>query len=323
MKKVVLVGFITFFSLLFTLLSYKAAYFIGERYFFDKLFYKKSIAHGYVSCLEDNCDWGRFGDRARDYISLLKMKHVDKTVARQVLGAQDESEFRVAVIGDSFVWGQGVRNEERMTQILDKKLNVITKTRVFSFAAPGDNILDNFAKLNVLKNSQFNSWIYVFVSNDILFEWYNRYDKGEGKKEIEEKCGDIFTMDGGSGKSSKAYQELTKKGWESEVNRCAMGVFIRALPKNTIVFFSNIYVENAYSRYFREIIGSSGRDDLVVVSPRESMKFSEYAKYWTDPIKYFQITKIEGHPSRVAQAMYADVLFKKITSSSLWGFNNK
>lgn len=69
-----------------TFFSYKLVYAIGERYFYDKLFYRKSITYGYT---EQNKDLTVFGKRAKDIILLRNI--ADK--GAHVLGIQDDPQL--------------------------------------------------------------------------------------------------------------------------------------------------------------------------------------------------------------------------------------
>ncbi len=91
----------------------------------------------------------RFGFRERDY--------ADK---------QNDDVFRIAVIGDSFTYGQGVDTKDRLSDILESSLNKGNggKFEVLNFGKRGTETVDH---LNFLKD-------YVLASSPdfILLQWF-------------------------------------------------------------------------------------------------------------------------------------------------------
>src|SRR4030066_1649285 len=111
--------------------SYYLAYWSAEKFFYDKFFYKKSEVYVYTK--NNSNRLGSLGLLAKndpikrrigDLISLVDTND-QKDVNRQVLGAKADNVFKIAVIGDSFVYGLGVKTSERFTDLLEKKLNKI------------------------------------------------------------------------------------------------------------------------------------------------------------------------------------------------------
>ena len=92
------------------ILSYQGLHWIAETFFFDRLFYQKSVAHGYFL---DETKLPDFGDRTRDLVAHLDAD--EKKLPQNVYPG-----FRVVLIGDSFLWGQGVRHEHTVTALLEK-----------------------------------------------------------------------------------------------------------------------------------------------------------------------------------------------------------
>ena len=56
------------------------------------------------------------------------------------------SKYRIAVIGDSFTWGQGLERSERFTDVMQATLG--SGYEVFNFAVPGDNMPEHLIRLD-------------------------------------------------------------------------------------------------------------------------------------------------------------------------------
>jgi hypothetical protein len=137
-----------------------ASQWISEKFFFDKFFYQKSIKYGYILSKRD-AKLEDFGKRAADVLTLLK--HPEELRSSQGL-------FTVAIIGDSFVWGQGIRNQDRFAEVLEKKIKKIRPARVLSLALCGDSLYDNYIKYQILIRNGIHVDFFVFglVDNDLV-----------------------------------------------------------------------------------------------------------------------------------------------------------
>jgi len=323
MKKDILFTLIRKLALLCfaTFLSYKLAYFIGERYFFDKLFYKKSITHGYVDCWGDECDWVRFGNRAEEYLALIKLKRQRPTQQQDVLGAASENKFQIAVIGDSFTWGQGIKNEQRMAFILEQKFRKHRDNVVYSFALPGENVLGNFAKINTLKSMiRPNIWVYFFVSNDILPEWYDRYGE-KHRKLLFSKCNGEPVFDTLVEKV-RDYHLYVDSGWSNSVNICLMSEFVFLLPQNTMIFIPNECGDTVGTKMIQKIVKNL-RSDIAVITAEQYAKRKYSFSNGKECSQAFRISQLENHPSAAANQMYADVLYDEILLNPRWGLHKQ
>ena len=148
-------------SFISVVISLLLSYWIAERYFFDKLFYQKSIQHGYWIPIEG------YKERVADLLELESRLKDDRGL--QLHDKQPSNKFTIAVIGDSYVWGQGVRFSQTATQGLEKKLNKYRNTEVLSFAYSGDNILDYAHRYHqIMQSFDVDLYIFALVINDIL-----------------------------------------------------------------------------------------------------------------------------------------------------------
>jgi hypothetical protein len=101
----------------------------AETYFFDKFIYDKNPRYGYFA---QGTTTASFGKRAEELLHLEEFQNNQKQGTTGVSGETADSRYAVVVIGDSYVWGQGLRNEDRFAYILEKKLNTIIPSHVMS-----------------------------------------------------------------------------------------------------------------------------------------------------------------------------------------------
>ncbi len=297
----------TFFAFILlvasTVLSIKLARQIGEAYFFDKLFYKKSITHGYNDL---GADLPKFGKRAIDAIAIRSILNGEKNIS--ILETSSDT-YTVAVLGDSYVWGSGVKNEERFAHILEKSLNKHRKTRVFSFGLPGNNFLEHYTELSALKASlNINLYILVLIPNDILM----KEESAERDISIIKKCQMFGTLLYDYNENDwQGYYEHILKALENKSNQCIAQSLFEILPLNTIVFEPD-YVSSDNIEY-----------DLLfsLATPSASTWITSYDNLDTFPIPYkerekfdkaWRVSSKEGHPSSLTNKFFADILYREI-----------
>lgn len=142
---------------------------LGQRFFLDKLYYRKSVRHGYVSELRALTQSSPLlmGNRVRDVQDLIQ----GKSVSSQEL-------FTIALIGDSMIYGEGVLEKQRFASLLEKKLNTIRPTNVVVLALPGDHLVDNYMKF-LLAQQSLHPDVYVFglMNNDLMFDTLEKYPR--------------------------------------------------------------------------------------------------------------------------------------------------
>lgn len=316
MKKDILFKLIVKLSLLCfaTFLSYKLSYFIGERYFFDKLFYQKSIKHGYWIPVK-KLVLSDFGDRAKDVLDLYNH---ERNGNNNVLGTDTDDIFNIAVIGDSFVWGQGLKNEDRFVILLNKKLNTLRKTQVFSFAQGGDNIFDNFAKYQSIKSAYFiDVFIFFLVGNDLLIK--NPRYKHDVTKTVSEYC---HALTGGDQIFDFFVTRSGPEAFYNPASLCALDVMSRVYPRENSIYFYNMIYPG-----FDLYIDAFQRTGHFMLSIEKARYMKEYQKYWTETARnkydWMRVSQSETHPSAVSNRMFTDVLFDEIVFNPVWGFSKK
>jgi hypothetical protein len=288
------------------------AYFIGERYFFDTLFYKKSIAHGYwVNKKNTLADFGR---RSEDIVNLLSTENQDN---RHVLGTQGDGSFNIAVIGDSFVWGQGLRDEERFVHLLQEKLDVLRKTKVYSFAWGGDNIFDNFAKYQTIQSTYpIDVYIFFLVGNDLLIKDL-RYQH-DATKTVSDYC---RALTGGEQVQDSFATSSGPEAFMNVASLCSLDVMSRVYPTEKSIYF---YIDDYPG--FNLYIESFAKTGHYLVSARKAQHIPKYSKYfgaWGAKNESWKfVSKKDRHSSSIANSMFSDVLFNEIISSQVWRFRH-
>lgn len=321
------------FSLLFlsSYISYKAAYLLGEKYYFDKLFYKKSQDHGYIDQKVGEGNVLTLKNSPTIENRIKDMRFILNPANRNTrIDASNKKVFTIALIGDSFVYGQGVLQELRMGNVLEEKLNKIRPTRVYSLGIPGDNIFHNYTKYKLAKDSiQPDVYVFGMVENDLLIDDVDKYNDGQTYAEIKNLCPlPEFHLDNwwklGNDVRKKAFYPPFLPQYS---NSCYLKTILSDLDRNdNIIFFSFEYAGDkepqikdddldSYGEYmtyhYKKIVLDNG---FPVLQP--TLENSTPAIYET-------VSKTESHPSSNAHEQFADLLFKEITNNKKWRFQKE
>lgn len=322
-------------GLLSGLLTIKISYFLAETYFFDKFYYYKSIEHGYW-IPGQKLTLENFGERALDLIQLDKNFQATKNGER-ILEINEDEAYTIALIGDSYAWGQGVRFKDTISQLLEKKLNQYKKTTVLSLGYSGDSILDYFIKYDQLKQTYpIDLYIFMLVENDLLL--VKDYEKRYEQTSIFHDCQSLFPEQkpiydlsnndyelrifNGSDILEKEWAERFEQSWYSELNLCILDQSLQALPTDNAIFFISLYrdEENSQPQWktYREYLN---KNQKTVLRSADAKTLDDYKRFWKKPSKYFSVSpKDSGHPSKTAHRMFADLLGREILTNLKWGF---
>jgi len=315
-------------------LSYKLVYFLGEKYFFDKLFYRKSVKHGYENTWKLEND----NDRAKDLIALksfIKNNTQENNQIKKVLGVKDNNIYTIAIIGDSYVWGTGIKEHERFSRLLEKKLNKIKNSYILSLGLPGDNLYEHYVKYQILEEAKADIDLYIFTitQSDIFL---NKDGKKKNLSYENKTLNDIFNNCNNENglyiydynilkesMSGITYLDMQKKAWNTTANFCFAEKVFNLLPKdNSIYFLATNYSENCG---YNEFIDIFNKNNVRFLSPYQKNVPKKYRKYykksWMGLAKYFTVSPHEKHPSALANKMYADFLFEEITNNPKYKFN--
>lgn len=298
-----------FLSLFICLIGVVVVGWIAEKFFFDQFYYYKSIKHGYWVPQKDNkfLDLRDFGDRASD---LVDLKNYIDNPQDNVLGVtRDNLVYRIAVIGDSFVWGQGLRDKDRFVNLLKDRLNKIKPTEIVSLGGSGDSMLDNYIKyLNVTKLKHIDLVIFGMVNNDLMLKDKNFYDQTI-QQQMVEACDKPIVIN--LPVATISPEEDMKRNFRSFSNdfgnMCIFKKTLEQIPVTNTVFFDfGPFGWQELMKIYRDVINTYGFKMLTVNAS------------WA-PILY--VSKKDPHPSAYANKIFADVLYEEIIKNEYYKIN--
>jgi hypothetical protein len=322
LKKVLLFALVSV-SVIFSLFL---CYFIAEKYFFDKVFYLKSVRFGYYKDGVNNLSW-QYGKRAEDLRSLHDFINKYPQDDSQLKPAIINKDFyTIVIVGDSYVWGQGITNDQRFAAILEKKLNKIRPTKIYSLAEDGANIFDNYIKYKIALKMYDHVDMVMFgmVYNDLFIEDYYQKFYSLLPSSINECQGEQIldpakngTLISGDEYWQKAYHSFDKE----TKNFCMFQELVKVLPKEKAVYlnFDDFRLGKEMTDRYANPLRESG---LTVLSFEDFYKkhYSKYPLTLKDGSDFFAVSKIDGHPSALANQMYSEALFEEITSKPTYQF---
>lgn len=300
---------------------------VSEKYFFDKLLYRKSEIYGYTAnegleCCIDNSDI--INQRVKDIKSLIQAS--EKNINLSNTQKNRPNSYRVVIIGDSYAYGLGIRIGQRFSDVLNKKLNSLYKTELYLLADSGDSILDNYAKF-VLAKKYYNADLYIItmVDNDLLFDWIDKYP---GEKDIF----DSFKKDCPGPIKRSQETNNTLNDWETEniipsfSERFANICILRKIANSLLISGSNVFFYNVQNLpcsgnaegtdYEKQCYALNAYTDNLI---REGLIVKDTSNV---NFKYSNISSSEGHPSAKTHEQFADSLFKWITKTPNFHFNS-
>jgi len=291
-------------SVLGLIISIFAVQWIAERFFFDLFFYQKSVKYGYILA-KKNARWKDFGKRAADVITLTK--HPERFRSSQDL-------FTVAIIGDSFVWGQGIRNEDRFAEVLQKKINKIRPARVLSLALCGDSLYDNYIKYHILMRigARVDFFVFGLVDNDLILRNYEQY-KSDISAERSFGCPGPFLYNplfNPQAPDEAAYQRAVKQSFDDSFgNLCLLNRLAEKLPKVNAIYMT--FGRNSKNPLMATYMNTLRDRGLRVVTVQDYPEVVE--RYKKNKIESFQVSPKDGHPSALANKMFADMIWQELS----------
>lgn len=342
MKRVIKIFTLLIFIFFSSFLTYKLVFFLGEKYFFDKLFYKKSEIFGYTNCYNlisiEQKNSKVIEKRIEDLRELIAFVEHE---SGHVLGTEDEAVYRVAVIGDSFVYGMGVKQSNRFPEILEKKLNQIRPTEVLVFAHPGDGLLDNYVKFFLAKQHLDIDLFIVGIFQDDLAPYVHK------TYTVYSEIDDIIELT----KASCPGEELSPEEiWEYWSKSPGEEEFLEWIGDGADLFYHSFSDQYANVCYLEEVIKKMTKDNVLFLSfvpppdltilSKIPQNFNEkfayaLAKYLETIKKYdgkvvfcfddseffFEsVSDKEGHASKKTHRCCAESLFKEIVGNPKYNF---
>ncbi len=282
-------------------------YLIAVMFFFDTFFYEKSVYYGYWPTGKQ-IEMADFGRRSVDILSL------ERGDLRQNLSPDV---FTVAIIGDSYIWGQGVKNSDLFGIVLEKKLNAVKKSQVIILGSPGNSLLDHLTIYEKLKklDVHIDAYVFALVTNDILPFHEGNYS--QSAQEVFKKCEylygplvrDIDWSDSTISMEKKLEQSnsLWNRIWASYANRCLLDIFALLPTHNTFYLLTDNYTGGniGWEETQKKLLQHGKR----VISSSEMGDEASYSTYLKNPPKYLEVSARDQHPSKRAHALYADLLY--------------
>lgn len=311
------------------LVSLTVVQYIAQEFFFDRLIYKKSPIYGYYPPNNEGLlqeDHFLIQYRTKDLT-----KFTSGSLNPSVMGATDSLDYTIAILGDSFAFGVGVKANQTFPTLLEAKLNKLRPTTVLNLSLGGDSILDHYAKYQLVKQQVDPDLLVVtIVDNDLIIDDPGRYPgEMELYHQLQTMCpGTEFKFDWDQDPHLSTENMITRALFPSisdkYTNLCYFGSILNHLPPQNTLFFSLMptpdttanldltdlqYLAGQHAEMVRYTLRQLARDYHF-----STLSFSNYESYnW--------VSKRDGHPSSETHHYYAELLYQEITSNPKWGFS--
>jgi hypothetical protein len=326
MKKFQKVGLILLIAVVLFFLTIWSCFTIGEKFFFDKLFYKKSALHGYLHLTVDagtelprKLTWIEqkiLANRLADVNWLVSQASTDSDTSNSSVEIKKNKPFTIIVIGDSNTYAMGVRTSERFSNVLEKKLTKIRPTKVITLAEQGNSIFDDYVLFMLAKKYyQPDLAIVGMVENDLLPNG-DRYPQAEKFRiQVEEGCPQAYFSP----------EDLDFNDWEEILkiyvtsfspeykNLCVLKHISQkfSTEKNILFFPFNNFKGDFIC--LKDEDAATCNQKLVIMEYKQALQATgnTVIDYKKNDI-FEPISKAEGHPSKHSHALYAQLLFEYI-----------
>jgi lysophospholipase L1-like esterase len=329
MKKIFFNLFLVISIIVSVALAVFVVFIIGEKYFFDQLFYKKSTTHGYypyhypgfTSSVEFyKADNLFFKDPRHKDIGNIFNDSQDR-----VLGAKSEnSDYKIAILGDSISYGLGVRSSQSYPVLLEKYLNDLeikgVNFDVLNYSMSGDDILDHYVKyLKARKRGDIDLYVLQMLSNDFFIKRDDKYPgKNEAYNRLVELCGGIPMVEP-DGYGEEGYQQLLDQATidvsKNNINNCFFNLILNDVRGEDMMAFSNYFFN------YNECSESIGNQADAIYADH---LLNEGIEIWRFPTSYLDIdfeklelSALEGHPNPTTHKVYAYYLASSIVNERL------
>lgn len=273
-------------------------------FFFDKFIYLKDPEYGYVR----NADGGWFCSADLNSDGFRDIEFYPKK----------DSEFLILVVGDSLVYGQGLRIKDRFSNLLQKRLNKIRKTRVYNLGRCGANIYRNYVNAEKYrKKLNPNLIIFTLFENDLLInedlsDFPNSIDQSVSGRKIVYEVGQENTP-------VEYYQQILETFDENTVNYSMLMDLMPQMPRDKTLYYLLTYWEpNTNPFKLLEVFNQHG----FPIINNFALYFEKYEKLANKKLE-LQISPKETHPNAIANQMFTERLYQEIISNPQWGFTEK
>jgi hypothetical protein len=272
--------------------------------------------------------------RVKDLMALHRQDSESNKILRST---SEKKDYVIAVIGDSFTYGMGIRNSQRFSVVLEKKLKKIKPTKVYSIALPGDNFLQYYTNYKLVEEYiKPDLYIITMVNNDFLINKYSaEYPSFKNNFDIiSQNCGkELAKIEPPikiemSGQVNKyEYPAAT-----NPTNICFVKTALSEFNQDKTLYFNMIgfnpkssWIEEDLAKYEASInIKKIMVNYIKIVNDFGGYVLNMFlAKDSNIPKEKFLVSKNEGHYSAESNLFIADKLFEEITFNKKWGFEQK
>lgn len=295
--------------------SLAVCFYIGERFFFDKLFYKKSTLHGYLNRFEFAQDKPDINWLDNIFLN-LREKDLRLLLSGNLPATKDPDTKTIVVIGDSYTYGVGVLPQERFSNLLAPILfnKYGIKAKIYNFSEPGNSIIDDYA-LYLLTLTQLKPDVIVIeiVTNDLLLNKPRYFYTQAIINELNQTC--KMPLFANQTDTTISLLDYAKSEYESFSPKWRNRCYLEQIAANfgadgRVMFFgfSNGSVnfdcdwENAYP------------NGMVITEYASILKYSGNTVILNKSTEniHASVSDLEGHPSRNKHRIFAEEQAKYI-----------
>lgn len=221
-------------------------------------------------------------------------------------------EYLILVVGDSIVYGQGLLASQRFSNKLEKMLNRIRPTRVFNLGTCGSNIYNHYLIAKRFQEKlKPDLTIITFYENDLLV-WDSQRDF---PRQLENQGNIVRDFANTPSATGQQYSQNILGAFDESTDNWRMLVYLLdKLPKENTLYFFIIFEDNEIYRQkvlnVQELLEQRG---FAAVNPLNliQLKYEE---------RSLEVSKRELHPNGLANKIFAERLYREITSNPEYGF---
>lgn len=295
-KITVVAIWITFASLQLYVVS-----FFWGRDLFDRYIYQKNPMFGYGRIEGDLCrsQLNSNGYRDREF------------------SPKKDGEYLILIVGDSLVYGQGLLQFQRYSNILEKELNKYRPTRVLNLGECGTNLYQHYLTAVKFREKLNPDLTIVGVTDNDLIVW----------KSLENYPPTLpitknLVLSADVGEENQYTSRVLGSYDERSDNMVMFKYLLQQLPKdNTLYFFHISTPQNFFRERFLALQNELINHGYKTVNPSQLYE----GKYRNIQMKIggkseMFISKKEQHPNYLANKMFAERLRDEILSDAAYGF---
>jgi hypothetical protein len=321
-KKLILI----LFTISLAILSYLVALKVVEKFFFDKLLYKKSTLHGYHNSVPNLLNYQHsplIEKRIKDIRDLTQPSSNENNM---VLGTSSDDDYQIVIIGDSFVYGTGVKQSNSFPKLVEKELNKYRNTKVFTLAQPGDGILENYTKF-ILAKENINPDLFIvgLLHNDLLIDSSDKYPQQQNiYKNLIQACPQPEFKYSWSNHHASISELIIDGFYPSSQpefsNLCYLDKIVNSMVTSPVLFLSFHSDPDSYSP---DSNNETDQKSHVIMKQYTQTIENHGGKivYFDDRLEYKPISKMEDHPSNEIHRAYSELLINEIIGNSQYNFS--